>query len=380
MSDKIGIIDTDHYFYIYSLISIYSVNNNQIVVYTTPKIYQRCQIDLKGKLNIAYKIQKENESWPDFIMRNADEINADGFDYFYILPIYNFYKEHYHFIRRLKTFNILVVFNLNGWINPSLISFRWFRNSWYKRKIINKIKWIAIDEHFHNHALSLGCKNNIVHIPSLLFDPSKYNDRERGEKIKFIYPGSIDNRRRDYSIVFNAILKLLDHSQNFEVVLLGDPIGKYGNEIIQNALSINEKYKVQIFKCYPNGYTDEEFVSQISDGDILVTSIIKVFELDGIVEIYGESKSTGSCFDILAYAIPGIFPDWLSINSRFDSSTIRYKNTDDLYLLLKSLVNEPERVKCLRKVALENSMYYSIENVRSRLMNDLSFINNKSEQ
>ncbi|HWY12028.1 MAG TPA: hypothetical protein VN026_11925 [Bacteroidia bacterium] len=369
---KIGIIDTDHYFYIYSLIQLFENSDTEITIYTNNKVFKRCKVDLEGRSDIKYVVQDANETWGDFLERKVDSINSAGFDYFFLCPIYQDYRSHYKFVSKLKTLNILVVFNLNGWINPLFKNMRHFLRSWYRHQIIKKIKWIAIDEHFHDHAIKLGCKNKILHIPSLLYDPP-FVAKYRADKppIKIIVPGTIDPDRRDYHVVMDALEMALDQRQDFEVVLLGDPIAEYGKLIHQRAKKINEKYGKHIIKIFENKYTDNEFLREMVSGHFLIAPVLPEFNLDGIIEVYGTSKSTGSCFDILAYAIPGVFPSWLSVNSHFDSSTLRYSNANDLSKVILDFVIHPEKIEKLRANALSNSGHYSIENVRGRLLKSL---------
>jgi glycosyltransferase involved in cell wall biosynthesis len=369
---KIAIVDTDHYFYIYSLVTLFGTGNNEITIYTTPKIYSRCTDDLSGRKDIKYVVRGEKETWGDFLQKNVEPINTAGYGYVFLCPIYNFYKEHYEFISKLTTLNILVVFNLNGWINPPLTKLKWFWPSWYKRKIIKLIKWIAIDEHFHDHAIKLGCKNNILHIPSLLYDEEYVSKRPPVKApVKIIVPGSIHKERRDYEVVLAALEIVLAKRQDFDVVFLGDPIGEYGKEIQKKAAQLNEKYGKSIIHTYQNEYNDAEFLRQIVLGHFLIAPVLPEFDLDGITEVYGTSKSTGSCFDILAYAIPGVFPSWLSVNKRFDSSTLRYKNATDLSNIIFDFVEHPEKIEKLRANSLINSSYYTVENVRERILKSI---------
>jgi hypothetical protein len=367
---KIAIVDTDHYFYIYSLVTLFGIDGNEITIYTTPKIHSRCLDDLAGRTDIKYVVRGENETWGDFLQKQIEPINTAGYGYVFLCPIYNFYKEHYQFIKELTTLNILVVFNLNGWINPPLTKLKWFWPSYYKRKILKLIKWIAIDEHFHDHAIKLGCTNNIIHIPSLLYDPEYVSKRPPVKPpVKIIVPGSIHKERRDYETVLSAFEIVLSKRQDFDVVLLGDPIGEYGKQIHKKADELNTKFGKQIIKTYKNEYNDAEFLRQIVLGHFLIAPVLPEFKLDGITEVYGTSKSTGSCFDILAYAIPGVFPSWLSINKRFDSSTLRYKNANDLSAIILDFLEHPDKIQRLRDQAVENSSYYTVDKVRSRILN-----------
>lgn len=370
---KIGIIDTDHYFYIYSLIRLFENSDTEITLYINPKVYKRCEVDLADRKDIKYVVQAANESWGEFLERNVDSINTAGYSYLFLCPLYEHYKEHYQFISKLKTLNIMVVFNLNGWVNPALIRTSWFWETFYKRKIYKLIDWIAIDEHFHDHALKLGCRKNILHIPSLLYDPeyvAKWRSKTNSP-VKIIVPGSIDPDRRDYDVVLDALSIVLNERQDLEVVLLGDPIGEYGKKIHERTRTLNKKFGKQIFKIFERKYSDDEFLKEMISGHFLIAPVLPEFKLDGIIEVYGTSKSTGSCFDILAYAIPGVFPKWLSINSRFKSSTLRYENAAELSAIILDLVDHPDKLEQLRAVALENSSYYAVANVKTRLMKSL---------
>ncbi|MFZ5553491.1 MAG: hypothetical protein ACOZCO_10270 [Bacteroidota bacterium] len=369
---KIGVLDTDHYFYIYTLVQLFGENGNEITIYTNPKIYKRCQTDLKGLSNVNYFVQEENESWGDFMMKNSDRINQSGFDYFFLLPIYGHYKEHYEFISKLTTNNILVVFNLNGWINPPFSGLRNISKNRYKKMTIEMMECIAVDEHYDSCARKRGFTKKIIHIPSTLYNPGLHLHTELKESpVKIIVPGSIDKERRDYHIVLDALEMVMKKRKDFSVILLGDPIGEYGKEIQLRAKSINEQNSSDIILWYDKLYSDAEFAKQMFSGHFLIAPVLPEFKLDGITEIYGLSKSTGSCFDLLAFAIPGIFPSWLSVNPRLDSATLRYQNKEELKEVLLHLLDHPEKIKELRKKALQNSSWYTIDLVRSRLMKSL---------
>jgi N-acetyl sugar amidotransferase len=370
---KIGIIDTDHYFYIYTLISLFEDRDCEFTLYINSYVYKRCEVDLPGKKNIKYIVQDPNETWGDFLERSVEPINNAGFDYFFICPIYQDYKEHYKFVSALKTFNILVVFNLNGWINALFGNIRYFDRSWYKHQIIKKVNCIAIDEHFHSHAIKRGYKKQIIHIPSFYYDPEFASQHPpKKSPLKIIVPGTIDPDRRDYHLVLDAVEIVLSQTQDFEISLLGDPIAEYGKQIHIRAKKINDRYGKQIIKYYENRYTDNEFLIERSSGHFLIAPVLPGFYLDGIKEIYGISKSTGSCFDILASAIPGVFPKWLSVNPKFESSILRYENAEQLSGIITNFLNHPDQLDKLRANAVVNSSYYTVEKVRGRLFKDLN--------
>lgn len=371
---KIGIIDTNHFFCIYSLIQIFDFDQNEIVVYLPPALHQRCLQDIGHKSNVRYEVADENETWKSFLDRLAAPINTEAFDYFIILPIYQDYKAAHRLVKQLDGKLIMVVFNLHNWFNPPLIKRHGMMESWYKKQILNRMDWIAIDEHFHNYAIGkMGCKKPILHYPSLLFEPEKQNkfNGRADAKPSFIVPGTIHDLRRDYVTVLEAVKKVLSQTHSFRLVLLGEPIQAYGLVIQNEAAKINALAGETIVEYYEHSFGNEEFEKQMLTGTALIGPVLLEFEIDGIIELYGISKSTGSSFDILAYAIPGIFPEYLSVNSRFDKSTVRYNNADDLADVMMQFIENKDYREQMKNNARLNSSNYTIENVRNRLLNCL---------
>jgi len=183
----------------------------------------------------------------------------------------------------------------------------------------------------------------------------------------FVIPGGIAKFRRDYF----SVLKIFNNEQiianNWKLILLGRPIGKYGKSVIEYAKNINLKCgstKIIYFEKYIEKLEFEKFM--YSSTHILAP--VKKSE-------YKFGKSTGAIYDVFKYNKIGIFNEFYFYSNDLPEKRIiiTYKNSIELFEIIKQLINGKFNYEKIKKE------YKSINEIFNK-SNYINYLNNRLKQ
>jgi hypothetical protein len=202
-------------------------------------------------------------------------------------------------------------------------------------------------------------------IPAVVYE----NHREKTiphSVFSIAIPGTIDHRRRDYSFVLNVYEKLITICKAApRLVLAGAPYGKYGDEILERAATLNVKGgNIHFFK---SEIPEADFETIFYESDLLWSPLkISTSIFDGITEVYGQTKNSGNTHDAVRFARPMLIPGQLVTSKEIESSVVRYEDEESCANIIAKIASDPNMQQHLKSEAIQNSMAFTTEKVASK--------------
>jgi hypothetical protein len=159
----------------------------------------------------------------------------------------------------------------------------------------------------------------------------------------------------------NVFEKLFEkYEKKISLHVLGKPVGKGGNSIIQRCEKLKNKgYDISFSK----GFIPEEEYDRISsESDIIFSPLNVITKRDsGIREIYGKTEGSALPFEAIQYCKPLIVPKEFIVIDKMKSSTLTYNSAEDLEKILSDLIENKNKLENLKKEACKNSDKFSLE-------------------
>jgi hypothetical protein len=204
-------------------------------------------------------------------------------------------------------------------------------------------------------------------IPGAIFEEAKRPSvpDTLNVSIRVVVPGSIDNRRRNYELVFDLLEEVNQKDLLISFVLLGG-ISEYGKDILDRCKQYVSKLSNLTF--FQTDIIDQPIFDREMDQAhfVLIPSVIETNISDGIPETYGLSISSGTISDVIRHAKPFIVPQRLAVQEDIESACFKYKKRADIVPFLEKFVNNPEKYKEWKVNAIHNSRAYTIDAIRKR--------------
>tara|TARA_B100000900_G_C20596966_1_gene723831 strand:- start:2416 stop:3603 length:1188 start_codon:yes stop_codon:yes gene_type:complete len=154
------------------------------------------------------------------------------------------------------------------------------------------------------------------------------------ETIQFIVPGAIDNLRRDYF----TLLKIFDSEEfidkKWKLILLGRPIGNYGNKVVHYCQEINKKNNKDKI-VWMDGYISKTlFGEYMQSSDYILGPILP--------NKYKYGKDSGVLYDIFLYNKIGVINDKYFYNQNLPERDVivKYQNPKELRIILSSMIDK----------------------------------------
>jgi len=182
---------------------------------------------------------------------------------------------------------------------------------------------------------------------------------QAGRLIKIGLLGGLDSKRRDYSIVAEA-LRLLSTQmqQRITLVILGRSFGQESDEIIR-LLGRNATVELA-----PSQFlTKEEFYSRGLSCDILLSPLRTG---DG----YGSARGSGSYGDALALGKKLIIPKGVDPSGEYINTSVTYLTASDLKDLFSSILNDSH----VAELQSEHLVDFSRNSVIARVRKELNLL------
>lgn len=355
---RIGIIETHyHSEFLHTIIQIFK--KEDIVVYLTRNVYNELPEISKSA---GFTFKQTNQSINDFVSTIPTEV----FDYMFINTIQPSMADlpHWrHFKPKCKS--ILTLHNLNAWYNRKfclrkniLHSLDSFIASNYSRRILKRFDYINVvysvmtdlaQKYFNN-------THKIINIPFAYAHTGIKVDKK--QTIDFVVPGIVSNKRRDYQTIINAFNNLSEHYNNIRLILLGKNVENF------------------VFKN-PNIVTFDKYISTVEYNEhlrhadfIVVPSVFFTHILNTVDEYYGFNKSP-NIHEAIKWRKPLIVPDYLPLDVRLKSSTIKYGTSNHLERQIRILFKHKQIMKDIKKNAVKNSKPFLLKNIRKKVYEEL---------
>ncbi|QCS42016.1 glycosyltransferase [Natrinema versiforme] len=377
MRPNIGLLNlSSHENYLLDLCKITAEIAN-VTVFTTEGICKR----IIGKTStlqndINWVTKKDHETDHSFLSRiqSQEMVNLDS------LISFPFYGTIFDYLQ-YDNFNpncqfILFAYDLNGWIGreigltPKIYNYLKYP---IKQKFLKKIDLLLVEfepimvyarNHFHETTVetftSVIHKNNIKESSEL----SQAHDQE--SPITITVPGLIDESRREYETILRALESLSNIGMNdIEFVLLGQPVGDYGESIIRRAKKFEgPRMKVVSFH---NWIPEKEFSHYIEKSNLLISPLRRTRKSDGFVEHYGQSKGSGAISDAIRNATPLLLPEWYEVPDRLMPGINTFKSDNDLSRIVSKFIKDNKIRQNLKEGAKEAASEYTRTKQKKRL-------------
>lgn len=294
----------------------------------------------------------------------------DAADFLIVDQLYSL-KELISFaFQPVKRPNLLIVHDCNSWFNPQT-----------PLKFINKIKnrlTARVKSKFGHYAVAgenmlqylhqeLRVKQSIV-IPFRYGDFDEANDSvtpyEAFNRLVVAVPGMISQRRRYEDLISQLTSASL--KGKVELVLLGKPVGPYGEKIIDLVKQKNnEGFDI---KYWTEFIPTETFDREIRRAHILFSEFDPVYQTDnGQSEIYGLSKETGISLLMLNKAKVGLLPAEFQQMKSIVGQTLSYTNLSDLPGILEDIHDGKIDLENYSRQALTSAREMNLKKVSSGL-------------
>lgn len=163
-----------------------------------------------------------------------------------------------------------------------------------------------------NHLLVLDeglAKGNCSGLPLFY---NKFSNRLQNEVLTIVIPGSVSQKRRDYKMALDLLLKGGD--QKMEIVFLGKAEGRE-LEWIQDFEQ--QKPKSVSIKYFTEKISQSTFDEYMLKADILWCPIQQETEFFSQKEYYGKTKMSGNIGDAIKYGKLSVFPGHYPSGYRF---------------------------------------------------------------
>lgn len=387
---KIGIIEiceANHYTAVEALAFTYAIkSDNHIRVYTLKSL--KIPLIFSQK-NIQIAFNEVGELMEDYLRR----IDSEEFDVIHINTISKYYKEFAAV--NWKTKVVLTVHNIDTYFdNPlnkqvdllkyrlSKLSIQKLKTSFYlpikyffkeiirqkQRDLIIKNlkakgdKFLIYSDAQKTYLQKFIDASKIIVFPFCIHQPHK-DSSENNQKIRICIPGSVDNERRDYINFFEVLKQNISYLKDKIAIDLLGYIPKT-NQFLVPIIKQLESLGIQLF--YQTSFLKaDEYEQRLNTCDIILGNL-KV-NLNNQSK-YGETKETGVVFNMIKAAKPGIFPIGYSTPSHLKSICLNYE--EDVFPVLKNLIDTPSLVKDLKEKAKLVVKAYEPENLYQKLVQD----------
>ncbi len=207
----------------------------------------------------------------------------------------------------------------------------------------------------------------VRYIPGAFFDNANYNlPAAPLLPFRIVVPGSVDNRRRDYTLVF-ALLEIcrVQHIP-VQITLLGGFHAEHGAEILKQCREYGKENKN--LHWFEEQVVDHPLFNRVMQEAhfILAPCVIHTVIADEIAEVYGESLSSGNIGDIIRFARPAIIPVALKTGKEISQVACRYTSVNDIAEQLKLLRDDPDKYLIFQEAALKGSGEFTLEKIRAQ--------------
>lgn len=372
---NIGILEYHyHVKYLYTMAKIVKTDFTNVTIFTTPEIFLKIKTYLEHDLDsYEFVLKKEEESITNFLKR-VENICTKQIDLLFINTIQKTMLDlpkFFHFKPSCKM--ILTIHTANAWFSkkPQIDIRKVFRTvdtnlSTFFGRFFILPKFDAINVIYIPIKDFIMTKTDynkpVFTLPFGFHDENSVTElvKKDDNKLVFVVPGQIEEHRRDYDIVLDAFEKnFRKHNKKLRLILLGYPVGLYGNRIIKKCKNFNEKGYDLLY--YDSFVSEEEYNTIMKNVDFLILPIKILSQGIGVTkEYYGITKGSAAVFESIQYAKPVIIPNEFNLIKDLESSTIRYKDVEHLIEKIEDLLSNEKRVSEYQSNALKNTGSFSL--------------------
>ena len=341
-----------------SFCKVFEKSEHDITLYTTTKIYNTFKNQPYAN-RYKWIVKVDNQNVAHFLNEHFEAINKADWVY------YNTIASHYKTYNKIefKGKTILRIHNAHTYLKPLKhwyiipTFFNLFKAAsyfvrefigeldfYYLPKVVNKMDYYCFaDENVKNYVLDnkISSKEKLFPtIPGSVFN-GEFKPFVIKDKIRICIPGIIDERKKNYTPVIEA-LKLIGNqlTEPIEIVLLGKPVGKYAQWVIEEFNKLkSENIEITSF----TGFVEQAKFNELMFGShLLITPTLESTVFRVYKEIYGKTKASGSVGEMVKYGVPNLFPDYIYFDSEMEKIIDRYSTPQELAKQILKFVNDKD--------------------------------------
>lgn len=373
MEKKIGIIEIcepTHYSAVNGLMKSYAYHkNNTVYVFTIEKIANALK---ENELpdNAKLIIYSEKDDLKAFFRH----IESHQFDKFHLCTVSKYYKEFLQFTPKCKEM-YFHVHNVEFWFNDRIsqrfsLMIHDLRNSaakisplrtigrlvkeiifkGYRQQILKKVQ--SYSHHFIVY--SSGVKqflakfvpvDKISVFPFAVYENMPDNSVSNTQ-LRICVPGIVSNGRRDYDSLFRILLL---NAEKLKGKLTVDLLGFIPKEELHLVDTIKTLQISGINIIYYLEFVfGEKYDLPLSQADIILGNL-RVEKNSS--QKYGQTKESGTVYNMVRGAKPGLLPRDYPLDEEFNTSSILFKDYDQLGEIIVQLADDSAQIEYLKQLA-----------------------------
>lgn len=380
MAKKIGILEISqptHYSVVNGLIKTYACNNNVVYVFIIEKIATALKENGLPE-NTKLIIYSEKDDLKTFLKN----IESYQFDRFHLCTVSKIYRQFVRFNPQCKEL-YFHVHNVEEWFDdrvsqrlglmmydlknssvkasPVRAVYRFVKAIIFKRyrqQILRKV--YSYNHHFIVHSYSVKQflakfvpANKISVFPFAIYEYMPDNSINN-TKLRICVPGIVSNIRRDYDSLFRVLLL---NAEKLKGKVTVDLLGYIPEEELHLLETIKTLQSNGIDMVYYLEFVfGEKYDRPLSQADIILGNL-RVEKNSS--QKYGQTKESGTVYNMVRGAKPGLLPENYPLDEEFHSSSILFKDYDHIGEIILQLVNDSAKIAFLKQQAKINSEQFS---------------------
>ncbi len=357
---NIALIEVNyHYAALRELCLLLNSPEFSVTVYTTPIIWAR--VGLSDEELVGFTIVQKNESisMAQYFADSISSINQADIVLFNTLAIYHKLVCKLAFTPPilLRVHNSMadlapskgvtlkdkkILSTLAGLFRRVVVCGDWK----YKKKFLSKVAYVVFPgEGIFESVKELGLlKGTPALTPCLPLGFLKKVSRERAPSstINLVVTGCIDNRRRNYSQLFDALklaIPLCEHP--IALTFLGAPKAKAEEALIRKLHQLGSVSDNFTFNSYASFVDAEEYLRVLLSADLMIAPLKVNTRYQFYNEVYGQTKASGAEADVISYQLPCLFPRGYRLTGGLGKCCESYHDTEDLANKIIIFTNDP---------------------------------------
>jgi len=350
-----------------------------VTIVTKQKIYDELDFSLINESFFNWVICPSGTSFTKLFKSRLAEFNQADIVFF------NTLASNFRFFSKLdyKAKVVLRVHNANTFFAPfESIKFKFNLYYLYKdishiirknlfelemmnrRKFLKCIDYVSLpNQEIEDYCREKGYLKEVKVMPEVPICFNQFNTTSKSmEEVSVTIPGTIDDKRKDYELVYEAIQSICPQLNSpLKLTLLGRPKGPYGRRMVKlfNGLS-NDGIQVSTFS---DKVTENEWGSIMRNTDFLILPLVQDTRFHIYHEVYGKTKASGAINDMIRFGKPALILDY-KVGDGLESVTEVFQDSHELSKMLLQWINDRKYLE-VKNEAFEA---YSLNKMRAKII------------
>ena len=313
-------------------------------------------------------VQKESESKNKFLNRYIHEFHHSDLVFIATLEQHwRAYKDviqksnvllrvhglNYHFSKRFQLVSGLNQLGVIGIIRE----FYW-QNHFWKKTLIPNINYFTPTLLSQSYASFI--QSDLRWVPPVPLSFFSNSNILVNDTFTVVVPGSVENTRRNYGTVIQAISALQSYSIKW--VLLGE----MKSETIKDQIDLLVENGC-IIEYYAHNVPDALFEEQLKKCNLVFAPVRDAHPFKDVMEVPGKTKISGATSDALLFGKPILLPAGYPFQKEWSELGIHYRNVEDIQSIIPSLMKRTDLE--MEKLLTKKQAILRIEDIFTRCLN-----------